>query len=143
LLLALGLVLGACSSSDDTAANCNDVAIENPWVRLPAGENTALYFDAVNEGSAEAAIVGASTEAAAAVELHETRAVDGVMEMEPVADQRVPIAGGETVSFEPGGLHVMVMGVTDLEEGQEVAFTIEFDGECTVTIDAPVHADTP
>ena len=143
LVLAIGLVLTACSS-DDTATDCSDVAIENAWIRLPAAENTALYFDATNNGDGEAAIVAASTDVANMVELHETREVEGQMEMQPVADQRVPIPAGETVGFEPGGLHVMMMGVSaDLEEGQEVAVTIEFEDGCTVAIEAPVQAATP
>lgn len=143
LLLAFGLVFAACSS-DDAATGCDDVAVENAWVRLPAGENTALYFEVTNSGAAETAIVAASTEIAGTAELHETRAVEGQMQMSPVADQRVLVAAGETVSFEPGGLHVMMMGVSaDLEDGQDVAFVIEFDGDCTLELDAPVRADTP
>ena len=69
--------------------------------------------------------------------------VEGKMEMKPVEGQQVPVPAGATVSFEPGGLHVMVMGLTtDLQEGDEVDFTLTFAAECTKEITAPVEAFT-
>jgi copper(I)-binding protein len=76
-------------------------------------------------------------------ELHETEMVEGKMEMQPVEGQEVPIPAGTTVSFETGGLHVMVMGLTgDLQEGDEVDFTLTFSGDCVKEITAPVEAFT-
>ena len=49
LLLAFALVATACSS-DDSGGGCNDIDVENAWLRLPPGENTALYFDVSNGG---------------------------------------------------------------------------------------------
>ena len=45
--------------------------------------------------------------AAGRAELHESRSVDGAMRMVPVAV--LPLAPGESASFEPGGLHLMLM----------------------------------
>ena len=142
LLLAIAAALAACSS-DDGAASCDDVDLENVWVRLPAGENTALYFDATNGGDAEVVVVSATSDIATRYELHETEMVEGQMEMKAVPDQQVPVPAGETVSFEPGGLHVMVMGLTaDLQEGDAVDFTIGFDADCAIDVEAPVEAFT-
>ena len=38
--------------------------------------------------------------------------VDGVLEMQPLDPQRIELPAGETVVLEPGGLHVMAMGLT-------------------------------
>jgi copper(I)-binding protein len=142
LVLALAVAAAACST-DEAAGECADIAVENAWVRLPPGENTAFYFDATNGGDADSALIGASSEIAGTVELHETEMVEGKMEMKPVPNQQVPLPVGETVSFEPGGLHVMVMGLTtDLKEGDEVDFSLTFSDECTKDIKAPVEAFT-
>jgi hypothetical protein len=142
LLLAFALVATACSS-DDSGGGCNDIDVENAWLRLPPGENTALYFDVSNGGGTDTALVSASSDIAGMYELHETEMVEGKMEMKPVEGQQVPVPAGATVSFEPGGLHVMVMGLTtDLKEGDEVDFTLTFGAECTKEITAPVEAFT-
>ena len=142
LLLAFALMAAACSS-DDSGGGCDDIDVENAWLRLPPGENTALYFDAANSGETDSALTGASSDIANMYELHETEMVEGKMEMQPVEGQEVPIPAGTTVSFEPGGLHVMVMGLTgDLQEGDEVDFTLTFSGDCVKEITAPVEAFT-
>jgi copper(I)-binding protein len=142
LLLAIAAAVAACSS-DDGAASCDEVDLENAWVRLPAGENTAFYFDASNGGDAEVAVVSATSDIATRYALHETEMVDGQMEMKAVPDQQVAVPAGETVSFEPGGLHVMIMGLTtDLQEGDSVDFTIGFDADCSIDVEAPVEAFT-
>ena len=68
-------------------------------------------------------IVGASSAAFAAVELHETRTVDGVSRMRAVPELRV--APDSSVEFKPGGLHLMLMQPrVPLKAGSRVA--IEF-----------------
>lgn len=142
LLLAFALVATACSS-DDSGGGCNDIDVENAWLRLPPGENTALYFDVSNGGGTDTALVSASSDIAGMYELHETEMVEGKMEMKPVEGQAVPIPAGATVRFEPGSLHVMVMGLTgDLQEGDEVDFTLTFSDDCVKEITAPVEAFT-
>jgi hypothetical protein len=142
LLLAFALVATACSS-DDSGGGCNDIDVENAWLRLPPGENTALYFDVSNGGDTDTALVSASSDIAGMYELHETEMVEGKMEMKAVEGQQVPVPAGATVSFEPGGLHVMVMGLTtDLKEGDEVDFSLTFSDECAKDITAPVQAFT-
>lgn len=71
------------------------------------------------------------------IAIHESREEDGVMRM--VHLDAVEIAPGETVSFRPGGLHVMVMGLgpDDLPVGDTLDVTLVFDraGEVDVTFE--------
>jgi hypothetical protein len=142
---ALTLVVGACG--DDAAQST--VTVGDVWSRTSAATQTAgvVYFE-VTAGESGDALIGASvsSEIAASAEIHETVPVDsttmsmggttagGGMMMRPVA--AVPIGAGETVSFEPGGYHVMLMGLTaPLMPGQtfEVTLVFEHAGEVVVT----------
>lgn len=130
------------SGGDGEVAACDDLEAVGAFVRLPPGDNTTVYLDLTNNGDADAALVGASADFAETFELHEMVAdEDGVMEMRPVDGQTIALPAGETVTLEPGGLHVMALGVTtELAEGDVVPVTLEFEGGCRITVDAEVRA---
>ena len=83
------------------------------WVRLPpAGAAAAMPMLAgfgriVNACPMPATITGAKSPSFAAVELHETRTVDGISRMRPVPTLRIAPDGSAT--FRPGGMHLMLM----------------------------------
>ena len=61
----------------------------------------------------------------------------GMMTMQPVESIEVP--AGETVALEPGGYHVMLIGlVEDLEVGDTVEVTLEFESGETQAVTAEV-----
>lgn len=67
--------------------------------------------------------------------VHKTEAVDGVMQMRH-QHGGVVIPAGETVTFEPGGLHLMFMGLEKpLKDGEknDVTLTFENAGNIDVT----------
>ncbi len=147
LTLLLSAFLVACGddsgeSATDGTTTCDQLAAVGAFVRLPPDDNTAVYVELTNNGDADTALVGASADFADTFELHEMVADDeGVMTMQPVGGQRIDLPAGETVTLEPGGLHVMGLGVnTSLAEGDVVPVTLEFDGGCTVTVDAEIRA---
>ena len=104
--LVVGLMSPVLVAQEDA-----EVRIENAWVRAlpPTQPNTAGYLTVVNDGKTAVAIVGASSNIAAKVELHRTRTVDGMMRMEPV--EGVAVAPGERVQLVPGGTHLMLLGL--------------------------------
>ena len=61
------------------------------------------------------------------VEIHQTVEKDGVAQMLPV--EAIEIAPGQTVTLQPGGFHVMFMGLDgrQLTEGEEVPATLVFE----------------
>ncbi len=69
--------------------------------------------------------------------IHESREEDGVMRMIHV--DAVELPAGETVTFRPGGLHVMIMGLKpdDLPLGGTLDAVLTFDrvGEVAVTFE--------
>ena len=121
----------------DVAADVRALAATQPirvadaWVRAttrsatPGLATTAAYLTIVNTGRAADALVGVSSDAADAVDLHVTRVENGVARMEPVTSLDLP-PGGKLV-FAPGGSHVMLTGLrADLPPGSEVVLRFRF-----------------
>jgi periplasmic copper chaperone A len=83
--------------------------VTGAWVRpVPAtARMTAGYLDVHNPGPEALVIVGAESPLFGSIELHGTVMVDGMARMRH--QETVTVAPGETVRFEPGGLHLMLM----------------------------------
>lgn len=88
-------------------------AVSDAWVRSvpPAARMTAGYLSIHNPGPDALVIVGVESPMFAAIEMHSSDVVDGVSRMRQQQTVRVP--AGETVRFEPGGLHLMLMQPAD------------------------------
>jgi copper(I)-binding protein len=73
------------------------------------------------------------------VELHEMKMDGDVMRMRQVAAVDVP-AGG-SVALEPGGLHVMLLGLkAPLKEGDRFPMTLRFEKAGEVKVEVHVEA---
>ena len=103
----------------------------------PNMPNSAAFMQLKNLTDKPIALVSAASKAANTVELHEHVNVDGMMQMRQIPKIDIPANG--TTALQPGGLHVMLIGLTQkLKEGESVTITLNFsDGE-SVTLDAPV-----
>ena len=81
------------------------------WIRqVPGSDVAAAYLTLRNPTTKPITIVGMESPLAEHVMIHETKTVGGQSQMRP--HEQLVIAPGQTVKFEPGGLHVMLMGVT-------------------------------
>jgi periplasmic copper chaperone A len=113
------------------------IAVTHARVGVPAGPNAALYFTASNEGGETDVLTGASSDVAGAVEIHETtQADDGTMGMRPVTGLDLP--AGETLTLEPGGLHMMLIDVEPLEEGDNIVVTLHWQSAGDVEVEADI-----
>jgi copper(I)-binding protein len=132
-LLGLSLVAG-CVGVETT-----DVEVEEPWVRAAKeGQNTAAYM-VINSGMQDR-LVGATADVASTVQIHESIMEGDVARMRELPNG-IPIEPGETVTLEPGGLHIMLMDlVKDLDEGDTVTLTLQFENRTNMTFEAPVRA---
>jgi copper(I)-binding protein len=136
VLLLAGFGAGQTALADQTAGA--ELQVHHPWARasLGAHQTGAAYFTLVNFGSAADRLIAISTPAAERAQLHgHTMDDQGVMKMRPVDGIEVP-PKSET-SLEPGGLHVMLMGLrAPLKEGESIAMTLRFEqaGEIDVTV---------
>ena len=139
VIAAASFLVVACGDDGGSAEGTPSITVERAFVPTPAGANGALYFEVANEGDGADHLIGASTSVADEAGLHRTTSSDdGLMGMERVEDLEIP--AGETVTLEPGGLHVMLMDVDDLEEGDSVEVDLEFETSGVVTVEAEVGA---
>jgi copper(I)-binding protein len=141
LLLATG-VLGACQSETPPGP---ELRAEDVWARpaVAMGESAAgtgaVFMKLVNTGSEADRLVGAQTDAAEVVEIHETTMQGDVMKMQMLSQGLEIPAEGEVV-LKPGGYHIMLIGITrDLKVGDQISFVLEFEKSAPMTVDAKVQ----
>jgi copper(I)-binding protein len=92
-----------------------------------------------NRGAAPDRLIAAASPVARVVELHTHIREGEVMRMRPVPD--IPVPAGQTVELRPGGLHVMLIGLTaPLVEGARVPLTLRFERAGEVAVDLAVEA---
>lgn len=134
----------AAPTTGKTATAADSVTVENPFVRaVPPGQpNSAAFMTLVNASDTEHSVKSAASPVAATVELHTHTNNNGVMEMRQVPQIDVPAKG--RTELKPGGLHIMLIGLTqDLKAGEKAAITLTFEDGSTTTVDAPIQEVTP
>lgn len=94
---------------------------------MPGAQAAAGYFTIVNAGDSADRLTAVEVDFAAMAMLHKTETdAAGVARMLDVAAVEVP--AGATVTFAPGGLHVMFMGLSaPIAEGVMLPGTLVFD----------------
>lgn len=135
-LIALALSAAGCAQTP----TADGVQILNVWARPApeAGGTTAVYFRIVNAGDRPDRLVGGESPAADIMEFHRTMRDGDVMQMVPVSG--IELAPGETVDFEPGGFHVMLIGLARaLSPGDSVVLILEFQEAGEIPIEAEVR----
>lgn len=143
---AASLALAACGGEADAPAETDPdmmpgVSVENARLVLPAvsGNPAAVYFDLKYDGDRAAVVRAAEVAGAEMTMMHETRDNNGISEMQDLT--QVPLNKGETVTFEPGGKHVMVTGLgEDVTAGGTVEVTLTFVGGDKASFPAEVKA---
>ena len=157
LILLVGTLL-ACGSQDPSGPK---IRVEEPWSRpavamagmsgaAGAGQESAgmahsqsgtgaVFMKLVNEGSEAERLVGAKTDVAAVVEIHESRMEGDVMTMVFLPDGLEIPAQGE-VLLKPGSYHLMLIGLQrDLHQGDTITLALEFERSGTVRVEAQVR----
>jgi len=114
--------------------------VEDPWTRAtpPGAKVGAGYMKITGSGAADR-LVGASSPAAAKVELHVTEKKGDVMRMREVKAYDIPAKG----SFElaPGGAHLMLVDLkAPFKEGAKVPLTLRFEKAGEVKVELQVRA---
>ncbi|MDR3530095.1 MAG: copper chaperone PCu(A)C [Rhodopila sp.] len=121
-------------------AAADGIMVQEAWARASPGAatNGAAYVTLVG-GTQPDTLIGVSTPVAATAEVHESFTDNGVMKMRPVAPLAIP--AGKTVTFAPGGYHIMLMGLKQpLAAGQTFPLTLKFAHAAPITVDVQVRA---
>ncbi len=156
---ALGLILAGCGGDEDAqtaaptatasesagtgqmtggSAQSGDLAVSGMWAKESSLDLAAAFGTVANSGEAGDTLVAASAVGVPEVQLHEV--VDGQMQQ---VQGGFPIPAGGTLVLEPGGNHLMFMGLTEkIAAGSMIDITLEFASGTTITVTAPVRAFT-
>ncbi len=165
LVLVLAVAAAACGSDATSGSDesSGDVAITKAWARTsPASaENGAAYMvlrsaegDVLTKAAVDAAV-------AETVEIHETvksmggdnttmagsdsskhSGMNEMMSMKPIDQLELP--AGEDVALEPGGYHIMLLGLAEpLAEGETIELTLTFDKAGEKKVEVPVRSSAP
>ncbi len=132
-LASVAMVVGVSGCSTE------QLEITDSWVRSSemsvSGGMTGMFMEVTNPTSSEITLVGGSSDAGM-VEIHETVMGDDGMQMQEI-NGGIEIPAGSTVVLQPGGLHVMIMGLNDdVLAGDEVTVDLEFDGHPNISVTA-------
>lgn len=155
-VLGLTFILAACGGT-------GELTISDPWSRPAMVDgNGAVYFVIENDSGIDDVLLSVETDIVEVAEIHkvvmvdpnatehgaeenmdedmsEMMADDMIMEME--RQENVPVANGETITFEPGSYHVMLIDLTqELKEGDTITVTLHFKNSGAVTVEAAVEA---
>lgn len=141
LALLLAWALFGCESRAPASPR---VRAENVWSRPAmtmgheAGSTGVVYLVLVNDGREADRLLGAKTDVAASVELHQTTMEGGMMRMRPVPGG-IEIPAGGRVELKPGGLHLMLINLQRaLTVGDRFTVALAFEKSRTISAEAEV-----
>jgi copper(I)-binding protein len=118
-----------------------NLVVAQPWSppTPPVAGVGAVYFSVTNSGPKADLLLSVTTPIAREVEIHESRTVQGSIQMRAVASVDCP--PGVTVKISPGGLHVMLLGLNHpLVAGTTFPASLHFRDAGVVTVQVLVAA---
>ncbi len=130
------LLATLCDPAESQTLSVNDAYA---WVS-PGGRSAAAYFRLENQGSTGQMVTEAHSDIATSTMLH-GHVIDESGTARMVGfDEGIAISAGTTVVFEPGGLHVMFMGLLEHPRtGDSIAFTLSLANGTTIDVRATVR----
>lgn len=144
-MLCLAAVIAASAAAHETRTG--SLVIEHAWARATTAvqKNGSVYMTIANHGGEPDRLVGARSSAAGSATLHvNTVTPEGVVQMRSV--DTVDIAPGGEVRLAPGGLHIMLSGLSaPLAGDTKVPMTLVFEraGEVAVEVEVMAHGAQP
>ena len=142
-LLTAALVLSLGGAAQAHEYKLGDLLVDHPWARASIGQapNGAAYMTITTEGQETDRLMGVESDAANRVELHTHLMDNGVMKMRPV--EAIEITPGEPTLLQPGGLHVMLMGLkAPLRLGESFQMTLVFERAGRVEVEVKIEEAT-
>lgn len=140
-------LLAGCGSADEekdvqSVASSGDVTFTDMWTKATDSEMTGSFGVITNDSDEPIHITGVAVDVAGMSQLHETVTVDGVTQMQEMADGFV-IEPGEDYVLEPGGHHLMFMDLTEeLVAGDVLTVTLEQESGEDLTFESEIRTFT-
>ena len=121
-------------------ATVGPITIRDAWARASLGQTgtSAVYMTLEANGDQGDRLVAAASPIAASAELHTHIVENGVAKMRPVA--AVEVAPGAPAVLEPGGLHIMLIGLGErLVAGETVPLSLTFEDAGMIELEVPIR----
>ena len=122
-------------------AAADGLAVTQAWARAtpPGATVAAVYLTLDNSAGGADRLLSVSTDVAERPEVHATVHDGDVVRMRRT--EPLDIGAGERIAFEPGGRHLMLMGLqAPLVQGSRIAITLEFEKAGRISVEADVLA---
>jgi copper(I)-binding protein len=104
---------------------------------VPGQSDGAAYLTIMNHGDQGDRLLGVSTPAAEAVELHSSHDMNGVSHMQQEKFIDIPVHG--SIAFQPGSYHLMLVGLkAPLKVGDTLKLILKFQYAGVVELKVPV-----
>jgi copper(I)-binding protein len=135
------LCLGNTYAQTHREVAAGDLVVINAWMPQPlqGAQTGVVYLKIENRGNDADQLVGAESQVAQELTLHESKESGGVMKMLP--RNGVVIPGHGEVELKPMGIHLMAMGLkTVLKESDMFPITLKFERTGAITADVVVQA---
>jgi copper(I)-binding protein len=131
----ISFMLSATAMADHTITAENVRARETP----PGAVTGAAYLTLTNNGQENDRLLAVSGDVAEAIEIHTHLMENDMMKMRPV--DGVDISTDEPAVLEPGGLHIMLIGLKEpLKKDEIFPLTLDFEKADDLTVDVTVKA---
>lgn len=140
ILVTSTLLLFTAFGSAMAGSAAETVTVSDAYARaVPPGQpNSASFMTLTSKSDMDHALVEASSPAAGVVELHTHTMADGMMQMRRV--EKIDIPAGGSTKLEPGGLHVMLIGLKqELKPEESISLTLVFEDGSKTEVTAPVR----
>lgn len=143
IIIVIIFTFNLITPTQQQKSNNSDIQIQKIWAR-PAVKftNSALYFVIENKGSKADTLIGAQSNIAEEVEVHESFKKDNDRMGMRLAE-KIAIKPKSKFEFKPGGFHVMLLSVLkDLNIGDKIEAVLLLKYAGKIKIKAEVR-DTP
>ncbi|WP_158678137.1 copper chaperone PCu(A)C [Pseudoalteromonas sp. T1lg23B] len=128
LVVFTGMLLGLTSvQTTAEQLNSSNLMVQHAKIRefLPAAASTAAYFSLMNHSEQTRILTKATISNIGRVEIHEHIHNDGMMRMQK--RNELTISPHQTISFQPGGYHLMAFEPHKaLTRGERLTLTLYF-----------------
>lgn len=143
---ALLMFLGAPAMADDKMSMMQEVTVGPltlsdgfAHATLPNQPVAGGFVTITNTGEAADTLIAVQSDLAGVMQIHEMAMQDDTMVMREL-DGGLIVPAGETVTLEPGGLHLMFMQLNGpLIDGEDVTVTVTFQDAGDVQLTLPVR----
>jgi periplasmic copper chaperone A len=140
-ILRIGALLAAVTYICVLLAGCQGssgpIEVSDAWApATPPNASVGAAYMRVETQAADT-LLGASTPIAASVEVHETSSDGDMVRMRKL--ESVPVTPADPATFEPGGRHFMLIGLTaPLQASSHIPLTLRFQNAGEIRVDVEI-----